>query len=405
MSWDLPPSRIRELLRRGAELVLHPKPEWLDELDAATLAGPARQQVAEDPVLAAAIRRSNRSNLRYWAAANIRAPGERVPADLGDVPLAVARDLVRRGLDDAMLGAYRSGQSVALRYWIEIVFTLTSDPEELQVLLDVSCRSIATYIEDTVDAIAAQMDRERADLTHGTHAERREAVTLLLDGAPLSPQRAQQRLGYRLEGAHWAAVIWSDDPDIDLADLDRAADLLAVAAGDPRPLTVLASAATRWVWVHGEPDLARLHATAAEIPAARIAIGRRRVDLDGFRRSHHDALTVQRMLARLGAPRQIATYADVELVALLTADRERADQFVAGALGDLATAPPELREAVRTFVAAGCNATAAAARLYTHRNTLLRRLARAERLLPVPLADNLIPVAAALEIQHWHTGT
>lgn len=27
-----------------------------------------------------------------------------------------------------MLDAYRSGQSVALRHWIEIVFSLTSDP-------------------------------------------------------------------------------------------------------------------------------------------------------------------------------------------------------------------------------------------------------------------------------------
>lgn len=405
MSLEPPTDRVRELIRRGAELVLHPPPEWLDELDAATLTGPHRQQVADDPVLAAAIRRTNRSNLRHWAAANIRAPGERVPANLGEVPLAVARDLVRRGLDDAMLGAYRSGQSVALRYWIQVAFTLTTDLAELRALLDVSSRSIATFVEDTVAAVAGQMERERAHLTSGTHAERREAVTLLLDGAPISRQRAQQRLGYHLDGDHCAAVLWSEVTDVDLAALDRAADLLGTSAGDPRPLTVVASAATRWVWVHGEPDLARLRAAAAEIPAVRLALGRRRADLDGFRRSHHEALTAQRMLARLTSPRQIATYADVELVALLTTDRERADQFVTNVLGDLETALPELREAVRAFIAAGCNATAAAAHLYTHRNTLLRRLARAERLLPTPLAANLIPIGAALDVQHWRGGT
>ncbi|MCK9877896.1 helix-turn-helix domain-containing protein [Frankia sp. Ag45/Mut15] len=74
---------------------------------------------------------------------------------------------------------------------------------------------------------------------------------------------------------------------------------------------------------------------------------------------------------------------------------------MSGALGDLETAAPELREAVRAFLTTGCNATAAAARLYLHRNTLLRRLARAERLLPTPLSDNLLPVGVALEIHRW----
>ncbi|WP_368861293.1 PucR family transcriptional regulator [Frankia sp. AgB32] len=401
MSWATPSEQVRELMRRGAELVLHLPPAWLDELDAATLSGPHGQQIAADPVLAAAIRRANRSNLLHWAAANIRAPGQRVPANLAEVPLGIARDLVRRGLGDTMLDAYRSGQSVALRHWIEIVFSLTSDPQELQAVLDVSCQSIAAFVEDTIAAVAAQIARERAALTQGTHAERREAVTLLLDGAPLSPRRAEQRLGYRLTGAHTAAVVWNDDPDTDLGALDRAADLLATAAGDPQPLTVLASAATRWVWVHGTPDLVQLRAAATDLPAVRIAIGPCRPDLDGFRRSHLDALTVQRILARLASPQQIATHSDIELVALCTTDGERAARFVSGALGDLETAAPELRDAVRAFLATGCNATAAAARLYLHRNTLLRRLARAERLLPTPLSDNLLPVGVALEIHQW----
>jgi DNA-binding PucR family transcriptional regulator len=162
---------------------------------------------------------------------------------------------------------------------------------------------------------------------------------------------------------------------------------------------VVASAATRWVWVHGRPDLAALDLSA--VPAARVAVGSPGDGIDGFRRSHLDALTVQRMLARLASPQQLATHAEVELVALLTQQPEPAEHFVRRTLGGLETAPAEIVETVRVYLAAGCNASRAAARLYTHRNTLLRRLARAEQLLPQPLAENVVNVAAALEVLRW----
>jgi DNA-binding PucR family transcriptional regulator len=399
-----PPSpRIRDLIRQGAQLALNAPEEWLQELDTATLSGGNRAQVAEDPVLAAATRRTNRSNLLFWAAANVQAPGERVPANLGDAPLAVARDLVRRGLNESALDAYRAGEAVALRLWIQICFSLTSDPDELRELLDVSCRSISTFVDDTVDAISAQIARERSELTSGTHADRRETATLLLDGAPIPTARAEQRLGYRLSGDHTAAIVWSDDPSADLAELDRTADLIGAAADDPRPLSVLASAATRWVWVHGRPDPARLELQG--VPAARVAVGSTAPGPDGFRRSHLDALTVQRMLVRLDSPQQLATHDEVELVALLTQDPERAEHFVRRTLGGLETGPSELTEAVRVYLAAGGNASRAAGRLYTHRNTLLRRLARAEQLLPRPLAENVVNVGAALEVLRWRGST
>ena len=400
-SWDLPSPRVRELIRLGAEIVLHPPEEWLAELDEVTLSGPNQREIADDPVLAAATKRTNRSNLLHWAAANVRAPGERVPANLGDAPLAISRDLVRRGFNQSALDAYRAGQNVALRRWMRLCFSLTSDPDELRELLDVSTRSIATFVDDTLAAISDQINRERDELTRGTHAERRETVSLLLDGAPIPVSRAEQRLGYRLAGPHTAAVVWSEDPDTDLGALDRVADMIAACAGDQRPLTVLASAATRWVWVHGQPEIAELRDRIDVVTTVRAALGSTAAGPDGFRRSHLDALTVQRMLARLASPQQLASRDEVELVCLLTADPESAEDFTRRTLGGLASAGPETTEAVRAFIAAECNASRAAARLYTHRNTLLRRLARADQLLPRPLAENLLNVAAALELQRW----
>ncbi|MGN5820236.1 helix-turn-helix domain-containing protein [Pseudomonas aeruginosa] len=55
------------------------------------------------------------------------------------------------------------------------------------------------------------------------------------------------------------------------------------------------------------------------------------------------------------------------------------------------------------FLANGCNVTQTAEALGTHRNTLLRRLERAQDLLPVRLADHRIQIAAALELVIWST--
>jgi len=113
------------------------------------------------------------------------------------------------------------------------------------------------------------------------------------------------------------------------------------------------------------------------------------------------ALTTQRMLARLHSPQHIAFFTDVQLIALITHDPDRADEFIKHTLGDFESASPELRTAVMTFVNEQCNVSRAAARLFTHRNTLLRRLDRAEQLLPRPLNETSVHVAVALEALLW----
>ena len=400
---ERPSERVRELIRRGAELVLNAQAEWLDELDQATLSAANVQELADDPVLNAATRRSTRANLLHWAAANVGDPGAPVPANLGPEPLGIARDLVRRGLSESALQAYRVGQNVAWQRWMAIAFGLTSDPVELQELLDVSARSLFDFVDATIAGIAEQVQVERDELTRGTHAERREAVALILGGAPISRQRAEARLGYNLEQTHTAAVVWGDDPECDSSQLDRATEALVHGADVPRPLSVIASAATLWVWIPGNmaPDVRRLEDKILELPGVRVALGSTARGIEGFRRSHLDAVTTQRMLARLNSTQRVAGYDDVELVSLVTQDPDRADHFVKRTLGELAEASPEIRTAVLTFVNEQCNASRAAARLYTHRNTLLRRLSRAEQLLPRPLGENSVHVAVALDMIRW----
>jgi DNA-binding PucR family transcriptional regulator len=392
------------LIRTAASLLLDAPEEVFAEVDAATLADP-EHPIASDPVLAAAVRRNNRANLIHWAAANVHDPGAPVTPNVGSETLAVARDLVRRGLDADALHGYRVGQNVSWRRWMALAFELTSDPAELRELLDVTARSIFSFVDATVSDIVAQIEVERDELTRGTHAQRLEVVSLILEGAPIGQERASTRLGYALGREHTAAIIWSERADVEPGVLERAAEAVGRAAGGARPLTVVASASALWVWIagHAEPDPIAVETDLATLPDVRIALGPVLAGIEGFRRSHLDALATQRLMSRAtSAALRLARYDEVQVVALATQDEERAEEFVARTLGPFASAPAELRETARVYLREDHNAARTARVLFTHRNTVLTRLARIEKLLPAPLEGRGLQVALALEIMHWH---
>jgi DNA-binding PucR family transcriptional regulator len=400
--WDPPSERVAELIRAAATRVLEEPDEAFEEVAAAVLAD-APEAVRADPALIAELNASNRANLTHWTLSNLREPGARVAPLLGPETLDIARDVVRRGLDDASLNPYRVGQNIAWRRWMTTVFDLTSDPDELREVLEVSARSIFTFVDETIAAIREQIERERDALTRGTHAQRLEVVNLILEGAPITSERASARLHYELSRRHTAAVLWSDGGASDQARLGAAADALARAVGARRPFTVVASAAALWAWLgtDGEPELAAVRSAFEPPGGVRVAIGSTGAGLDGFRRSHLDALTTQRLMDRAPGELRLAAYEDVRLVALTAQDEDRAAEFVARTLGDVAAAEPELRETLRVYVREGLSASRAARALFTHRNTVLNRVARAQELLPVPLAQHGLEVGLALEIVRW----
>ncbi|AIY19316.1 PucR family transcriptional regulator [Pimelobacter simplex] len=405
-SWPSSSPQVRELIRQGAEIALRLRPEWVAEIDSAALASPGMEAIAADPVLAEGIRRNTLANLRHWAAANVQAPGLRVPPNLDPDNLETARDLARRGLDRSALDSYRTGQSRASRRWMTICFELTQDPDLLHELLDVSLLSISTFIDDTIDAVASVIEAERDQLKSGSHAERRAAVSLILERAPLSRARAEAQLGYPLTGPHVAAVVWTA-VEASTTELDAAAEALVQASGATRRLTVVASSASHWVWlpVATAPTAHELATRLVGHPGVSIAVGRPGRDIEGFRRSHLDASTTQRMMTRLASPQRIARYQDIQLVALMTTEPASADEYVAEVLGDLATADPETRDVVLAFVQEQFNTSRTARRLHAHRNTVIRRLARADELLPRPLAEHPVDVAAALTVLQWRGGS
>src|SRR5262249_1714818 len=160
--------------------------------------------------------------------------------------------------------------------------------------------------------------------------EKLEVVELILAGAPIARQRAESTLGYNLGQLHTASVIWGDGPQSDSDRVDRAAEALVRFAGGAHPLSLIIKPHIRWLWLPGTIPSASdtLTNLLSRIPDVRVAIGSTGRGVAGFRRSHLDAITTQRMLTRLKSPQRVARFKSVQLISLISQDPDRADEFI-----------------------------------------------------------------------------
>jgi DNA-binding PucR family transcriptional regulator len=391
-----------DLVRRVARVFLNEPADLMAEVHAAVSAA-ADEPLRSEPTLAAEVAASNRANVLHLAASMLKDPGGRVPANLTPEVLGIAREAFRRGIEQAVYTTYHAGQNAVWAYWMRTAFSLSSDPAALRQALEAGSRSLAGFIDDTVAALSEQLRRERAELARSSHARRFEVVSLILDSAPITTGRASTGLGYDLRRRHTAAVLWTDPRRPDQAALAAAAEALGPATRARQVLTVTASSSSVWAWLAAaaaDTDASALTAATAAHPAVRVAVGPAGTGIDGFRRSHFDAVATQRLMARRPDLR-VARFADVQLVTLALQDEQRAREFVARTLGQLADADRELRDTLCVYIGEQFSAARAARALYTHRNTVLNRLQRAERLLPFPLGGHGLEVGVALEIAQW----
>jgi DNA-binding PucR family transcriptional regulator len=404
--WPDASEPVQRLIRGLAEAMLARSGEVVDELTAASLRDSRYRAIAEDPVLAEADARLVVANLKHWLTANIAEPGRRVVPPAGSEMRTYARDVVLRGLTTDDILSWRSAQRVGWKWWLAACFEATDDAEHLRELIEVSGNSLTVFVDDSIEELAEHVGRIREEFAGGSQLQRYATVELLLQGADIAPARAEAQLGYALTGSHLGVVVWVDS-EKDVAALERAAEQVMRACGAERRLTVVAGTVALWLWLP-----ARTTPTVDEVAdrlgrrrgGARVALGRAAPGVSGFRRTHMDAAAAQRLLARLDSGLSIVRYEDVHLVDLLSTDLTAADQFVTDVLGEFKDASPVLHETVLTYVDEALNRTSTAERLYTHRNTIDRRLARVDELLPKPFARNPIEVSAALTLLRVRAG-
>lgn len=396
---------VIDQLGETAELMLADLDRVCAEMDAAVIE--VAPVLASDPVLEAELSASERANLRRFLTGLARRDGRPPPVDVPPEALDIARTIVRRGIElEVIFYGYRRAHRVAWRHWLGFAARAVPPGPGLVELLEISSQLMFDYVDELLARVLAGVQREREEVLGGALARRTETVRLILDGAPLDRQQASERLGYELRRRHTALVLWTDPPGDAHGALEAAVTALARAAGAHRPLTLPAGTSALWAWIgsDSDPPVGRLHEAAEEIASnVRAAVGPTRRGVTGFRRSHAAALAIQRLLAGHPGGERIVIYTDLEVTALVAQDQERAAEFVAETLGQLAVDTPtaeRLRETLRVFLDEAENAPRAAARLHTHRNTVLQRIARATELLGHDPGDRRLAVELALELAH-----
>lgn len=401
LRWESPSAHLSRLIIATLERFVADLDGLVDEMAAAAIA--AAPALAGDVALEESVRASVRAMTLRWVDAQRRRPGEPVPVDVPPAAIDVARDLIRHGIEfQQLLTGYRCSENVGCRRWL-LAAAEAVPPQDVAAVADFGLCAIYNWVDAALALIIRQIERERDELMGGLLARRLETVTLIIDGAPIREDVARERLGYDLSGWHTGMVLWSP-ADHEQGLLEKTARLVALAVGLRAPLILPATATTTWVWLSGDHqlDLRMVAEAMAEAPPGVLGTaGSSRAHLAGFRRTHREAVAARRVAERNPGRERFIAYGDVRLAVLASQDEEAAGQFVSDTLGDLAEADADLRETLRVYLQEDANTARAAARLFTHRNTVLNRLERAERLLPQPLGSRHLSVGLALELVHW----
>lgn len=397
---------LSQLIIQLATRLLDELDDLVDTMNAAEIE--VAPGLAADRAIAEEMAASNRANvsqLLYAVLADpLGVPTVGPPQEAYDA----VRTVVRRGLDlDVIFQSYRRGQTVVWQRFMELAPRMAPSGPDLFTMIDHFAVVMFAYVDAVLIELVAEARRIREEMAGGGLARRTETVRLILDGAPIDERVAAGRLGYELTRRHTALVLWLDGPTGDDGELESVATALARAARARQPLTITAGVRTLWAWIgsEGAPPRIALERVMATAPAGvRVAVGPTLAGPAGFRASHTAALAAAQIVGDNPGGDRLVSFADIQPILPVTRDESAAARFVAETLGGLAAADERserLRRTLRLFLAEADNASLAAARLHTHRNTVLQRIGRATELLGYPPGDRRLAVMTALEIAHF----
>ncbi|MFD6453707.1 PucR family transcriptional regulator [Nocardia sp. NPDC060220] len=397
--WPALSDAAKDLFRSVATALLPHAESILDELATVQFQATVDPGASLGSPLSEIDRRLTRTNVEQWLASNIHAPGRPVPVVDVVEYAQYARDLAMRGIFVNESRAWRAAQRSIWTWWVNACFQSGAEPQILREVIDLSATSLTAFVDDSMAQFEEHLEAIREDLSAATQLRRQSTVQLLLEGAPIPRDRAENQLGYPLTDVHVAAIVWVGSVDT-AAQATKAAEQIVRATQTPYRLSIDAGLTTIWLWMPTAtaPDIAQIADLLAPTPAARVAFGRPGADITGFRRSHLDAAAAKRLVERLGSNRRVVRFQDVHLASLISTDPAEAELFISDTLGDLAGADRLIRDTVRTFIHERFNSSRTADRMFAHRNTIDRRLTRASELLPMSLNENATAIDAALSL-------
>jgi len=383
-------------MRLGAQQILSADAEMRTQLQEAIV---ETFDGLNDPAAEIAIRRYNMLSVTHWASAILRKPEGPVEPFVDPAIRLQIREQVRQGTPETVLNGYRAAQITAWRSWMQIAFGLAADKAELEELLVFSSEQINTFSQSSVDLLAEMIEEERVEYANRSPDRQYEAAKAILSGSAEDPQEARRQLGYRLDQAHQAMIIWSGETEVSSDAWEALADRIELAASGARALRVRARASVIWLWLPipiAVDALKSIDHDGFEIAVGRVASG-----FSGFTESHQSALITQQVMLKTRQQDRVVSYDQIKL-AYLMLQQAGFNQLADETLGRLFHAPDNIRESLRVYLSEGANAAHAAKVLGLHRNTMNQRLQRANDLLPEPLnSQNRLQVGAVLDALYW----
>lgn len=255
-------------------------------------------------------------------------------------------------------------------------------------------RWMHSYVDWVSGVVIAAYDEERQQVEERHASIAAVRVRAVLDHLPGAEHGFDEHTG----------------PGVDHSDsLRTLADEVAASLGATATLFTVVDRSTAWAWFGGGAvadageGWAGVSAAAAELPEARVALGRASRGIDGFRESHRQAEAARDVAAVSRAGQQVVAHEDraVAVVAMLVHDLGSLSRWVADILGPLAEpteAAGRLRETLLTFLATGGSFQATGEALVLHRNTVKYRVDRAVELRGRPVDADRLDVELALEV-------
>jgi DNA-binding PucR family transcriptional regulator len=328
-----------------------------------------------------------------------------------------ARRLAQRGIDaDALVRGYRLGHQAVL---ILVLDEIRAAHFDEQLSLDVFQQITSTsfrYVDRISQLVLIAYQDERDRWLANQNRVRALRVQEIIDAGEIDIDETASAIGYPLRSIHLSAVVWCRESESgnELLMMERFVNELGQSLGaQKRPLFIAADRLTGWAWIPLSVDTAPNVAAQtrafveARADAPWIAIGNPLAGIEGFRRSHQQALAARGVVIA-GGPRQprvtAASDPGLAVAAQFSGDLKAARAWVGEVLGPLASATDvdeRLRETLRVFLHTGSSFKAAADELHLHANSVKYRVQRAVERRGKPIADDRLDVEVALLLCHW----
>ena len=329
------------------------------------------------------------------------------PAALTD-----ARRLAQQGVSlVALLRAYRVGHARFL-HWCLKELEATSAPGNVPGATAAIVDASLQYADRVTEQVALAYETERDRWSRNSGAARRARVRDLLMGEPVDLNTTERLFGYRLRQHHLGVVAWCERERSgrSLFNLEQAVVQLAdhIGAPSPAPLFIPYDDTCAWAWLASpaEDITESLDGAIADFdPPIHVALGERAQGVDGFCRTHREALRAQSVAVAGGvrAPK-VTRFREIAPIAALSTDLEFTRDWIHAMLRRLATpdaAHERLRETARIFLTSGGSYSTTAELLHIHKNTVQYRIQKAEELLGRSLREARIELELALLACHW----